>query len=49
VNEAEGQQPAAQSIVHRLAKPVARMLAWGATAVGLAALVAASVRNVREE
>jgi hypothetical protein len=49
VNEAEGQQPAVQSIVHELAKPAARMLAWSATAVGLAALVAATVRNVREE
>jgi hypothetical protein len=48
VNEAEGQQPAVQSVVHELAKPAARTLAWGSVAAGLAALVAATVRNVRE-
>ena len=49
MNEADGQQPAVESIVHALAKPAARTLAWGSVAAGLAALVAATVRNIREE
>ena len=49
MNEAEGQQPAVQSAVHELAKPAARALAWGSVAAGLAALAAATVRNIREE
>jgi hypothetical protein len=49
VNEAEGQQPAVQSIVHELAKPAARGLAWRSVAAGLAALIAATVRSLREE
>jgi hypothetical protein len=46
--EAEGQQPAAQSIVHELAKPAARVLAWSAVAAGAASLIAATIRNIRE-
>jgi hypothetical protein len=48
VNEAQGQQPAVESIVHELAKPAARALAWASVAAGMAALVAATVRNIRE-
>ena len=48
MNEAQGQQPAVESVVHELAKPVARAVAWSASLLGAAALVAAAVRNVRE-
>lgn len=46
--EGQGQQPAAQSVVHQLAKPATKLLAWTGTAVFFAALAAATVRNVRE-
>lgn len=45
--EAQGQQPAAESIVHELAKPAMKALAWTACLVGLAALGAAAIRNVQ--
>lgn len=46
--EAQGQRPAAETIVHELGKPAAKLLAWSATAVFFSALAAAAVRNVRE-
>jgi hypothetical protein len=49
VNEAHGQQPGGESIVHQLAKPVARAVAWSAALLGAAALAAATVRNVKEK
>jgi hypothetical protein len=41
------QQPAAESIVHQLAKPVSRAIAWSATSLALAALVAGARRNLK--
>jgi hypothetical protein len=46
VNEAEGQQPAVESIVHELAKPVSRALAWSSVAAALGALALAARRNL---
>jgi hypothetical protein len=46
--EAQGQQPAAQSIVHQLAKPVTRTLAWSSVLAGAAALALATWRNVQD-
>lgn len=45
--EAEGQQPAAGSIVHELAKPVMRTVAWTSVLAGAAALALATWRNVQ--
>jgi hypothetical protein len=47
--EAKGQQPAVESIVHDLAKPTVKTLAWTAAAAGALALAAATLRNVRGE
>jgi hypothetical protein len=41
------QQPAAESAIHDLAKPVARAVAWSAAGAALAALVAGAVRVLR--
>jgi|tagenome__1003787_1003787.scaffolds.fasta_scaffold20246580_3 hypothetical protein len=41
------QQPAAESIVHDLAKPVARAVSWAAVAAAALALAAGAVRNAR--
>jgi hypothetical protein len=44
--EAASQQPEAGSIVHKVAKPLMRTLAWTACAAGVAALALATWRNV---
>lgn len=46
--ESEGKQPAAQSTVHKLAKPITKGVAWSSVAVGAAALALATWRNVQD-
>lgn len=46
--ESEGQQPAVESIVHRLAKPATKGLAWSSVALAAAALGLATWRNVQD-
>jgi hypothetical protein len=46
--ESEGQQPAAQSVVHKLAKPAMRGVAWSSVALAAAALGLATWRNVHD-
>ena len=45
---AQEQQSAAGSVVHELAKPISRLLAWSSVALGAGALALATWRNVRE-
>lgn len=40
------QQPAAESIVHELSKPVTRVVAWGAALLALVALAEGGRRNL---
>lgn len=46
--ESEGQPAAVQSIVHKLAKPATRGLAWSSVAAAAAALALATWRNVQD-
>lgn len=44
----EGQQEGAQQIVHKLAKPTTKGLAWSSVAVAAAALALATWRNIQD-
>lgn len=44
----EGQQEGAQSVVHKLAKPATKGLAWTAFTLAAAALGLATWRNVQD-
>jgi hypothetical protein len=46
--EPEGQQEAVQPVVHKLAKPATKGLAWSSLAVGAAALALATWRNIQD-
>jgi hypothetical protein len=45
--EAQGQQPAVESIVHRLAKPAMRGLAWSSVLAAVGALALGARANLR--
>ena len=44
----QAQEPSLEPTIHEMAKPVARTLAWSATALAALALAAATVRTARE-
>jgi hypothetical protein len=46
--QSEGQPPAAESVVHQLAKPLTRARAWSAVAAAVLALTLGARRNLLE-
>jgi hypothetical protein len=47
VNDSQGQQPAPDAVVHELARPVTKLLAWGSVVLGAGALALATRRNLQ--